>query len=93
MTRQRTHITAPAWNIVPTPQRAVRLDSNHSSTAPLQPVPSIAESESIEALEARLLEELPDLTDDYIQFMVSDTPFQIYSVLSASKVMRTLSSS
>ena len=72
VTRQRTQITASAWNVVPTPQRAVRLDSNHSSTKPLQPVPSIAESESIEA---RLLEELPDLTDDDIQFMMSDTPF------------------
>ena len=75
LTRQRTQVTAPAWIIEPTPQRAVRLNNNQSMTAPLQPAPSIAESESIQALEACLVQELPDLTDADIELMMSDTPF------------------
>jgi len=72
---RRTQVTAPAWIVEPTPQRAVRLNNNQSMTASLQPAPSIAESESIEALEACLVQELPDLTDADIELMMSDTPF------------------
>jgi len=58
----------------PTPQRMTRSDLQPSNTPALQPVPSVPEeSPSIEALEASLLIELPDLTDADVEFMLADT--------------------
>jgi hypothetical protein len=72
--RPCTLITAPSWVVEPTPQRGMRLDSNQSFTAQLQPARSIDESKSIETLEVCMVEELPNITDDDIRIMMSDTP-------------------
>ena len=57
----------------PTPQRTTRSDIKQSELASLQPVPSVTEeplqSFSIEELEERLRDELPDLTEADIEIM------------------------
>ena len=57
----------------PTPQRTTRSNIKQSELASLQPVPSVTEeplqSFSIEELEKRLRDELPDLTEADIEFM------------------------
>ena len=57
----------------PTPQRTTRTDIKQYELASLQPVPSVTEeplqSFSIEELEERLRDELPDLTEADIEIM------------------------